>query len=1156
MKDRGWEPERFKKTLVRAFKFFHPAKDQNKQHLELIKQIENSEDIIETLCTLDPNHTIPPYEDQNNRRPPLDQTLLLSPEKLTRQYGEIWKTWSARLTSAEPALAPAAEILERSTDRKSRVAVNGHEPQPTLAYQLSYALQRAFDRSKALDPYALRALAAGSKSNKLTSARTALENCIGRQNVETFLDCARRYYREADDAKVGLWFDNADGLLERSDLHPPMKKKILPLLVANILQTDETTGQKFLDEIWRKQIKGRETVASRCARIETVRKSLGGGFNIAYNTAQYREVNKLPRNAQDKELLIIRDRVAETVDFIAANLGLSDEQKRKFANPFSLAQFYTLIETEVSGFSATTLAVHLENAWRMTIKDAVINGETVRAAQCSRLPAETARPFDGLVRRLVDRQAWEIAKRASTDIQSKVDFSNGIVDVSIFVEENKFEFSASVADLKNSQHAKDTKKNKRTKNKMLSEALKLETHWLNKNERIKAASQGICPYTGQRLAEGGEIDHILPRSLIKDARGIVFNSEPNLIYVSSRGNQLKKDQRYSLSNLNTDYLKKIFKTSNIAAITAEIEDVVTKLQQTHRLKFFDLLNEHEQDCVRHALFLDDGSEARNAVLELLATQRRTRVNGTQICMIKNLANKIRGELQDWCRTTNNRLHFQAAATDVSTAKNLRVKLAQNHPDFKKPNIQPIASHSIDALCSFAVGSAEAERNQNSFDYLDSKAVFALYPQSCEVIHLQAKPLEEKSHFDSVAIFKEGIYAEQFLPVFTLNGKIWIGYETLNAKGERCGAIEVSGKRPEELLTMLTPFFNKPVGDLSAHATYRIQKKPAYEFLAKAALQPLSAEEERLAALLDALRYFTSRKSLKSLFMAANGKSLKKQEDVRKLKQKLFKLNVELKGEKSFKLNGSLKLPVEQDWLRICNSPELIDSFGKACTEAELISKIARIWKRSATRDIAHAPVRREFSLPVIDNNFGGFRIRRTNLFGNELYQVHAINAKKYRGFASAGSNVDWSKGILFNELQHENLTECGGRFITSADVTPMSEWRKVLTEDNLSIWIAPGTEGRRYVRIETTFIQASHWFEQSVENWAITSPLSLPGSFKVDKPAEFQKAVGTELSELLGQPRDKIFIESIVNAKRIRFWYTVKNSNKKMKESYNTAYKS
>ena len=329
----------------------------------------------------------------------------------------------------------------------------------------------------------------------------------------------------------------------------------------------------------------------------------------------------------------------------------------------------------------------------------------------------------------------------------------------------------------------------------------------------------------------------------------MFNAEPNLIYASSRGNQLKKNQRYSLSDLKANYRNEIFKTSNIAAITAEIEDVVTKLQQTHRLKFFDLLNEHEQDCVRHALFLDDGSEARDAVLELLATQRRTRVNGTQIWMIKNLANKIREELQNWCKTTNNRLHFQAAATNVSDAKNLRLKLAQNQPDFEKPDIQPIASHSIDALCSFAVGSADAERDQNGFDYLDGKTVLGLYPQSCEVIHLQAKPQEEKSHFDSVAIFKEGIYAEQFLPIFTLNEKIWIGYETLNAKGERCGAIEVSGKQPKELLEMLAPFFNKPVGDLSAHATYRILKKPAYEFLAKAALQPLSAEEKRLAGFL-------------------------------------------------------------------------------------------------------------------------------------------------------------------------------------------------------------------------------------------------------------------------------------------------------------------
>lgn len=129
----------------------------------------------------------------------------------------------------------------------------------------------------------------------------------------------------------------------------------------------------------------------------------------------------------------------------------------------------------------------------------------------------------------------------------------------------------------------------------------------------------------------------------------------------------------------------------------------------------------------------------------------------------------------------------------------------------------------------------------------------------------------------------------------------------------------------------------------------------------------------------------------SLCMATNGKSLKKREDV--LKPKLFQLKVELKGEKAFKLNGSLTLPVKQDWLRICDSPELVDAFGKPCSADELTSKLARIWKRPVMRDLAHAPVRREFSLPAIDNPSGGFRIRRTNLFGNELYQVHAINAK-------------------------------------------------------------------------------------------------------------------------------------------------------------------
>lgn len=1141
MKSRGWEPEYFRKTLVRAFKYCHPAQDKNKQHLELIAKLEASKDVIDTLCTLDPELTIPPYEDQNNRRPPVDQTLLLSPEKLTKRYGDVWQGWAQRLAAACPALVPAADILERSTDRKSRSAVNGRAPLPTTVYQLSYALQRAFDRSKGLDPYALRALAASRQGNQITSAREALERSIGSQHIEQFLDCAKRYYREVNDAKVGLWFDNADGLLERSNLHPPMKKKILSLLVANILMADEAVGQKFLQEVWHLPIKGRQTTASRCARIEAVRKSIGGGFNIAYNKALYKKKNKSTCDVQDENLLKIHDLVEETADFIAEKLHLSDEQKRKFANPYSLAQLYTLIETDVSGFSSTTLAVHLENAWRMTMSETTVDGETVRTAQCSRLPAESARPFDGLIRRLIDRQAWEIAKRAAADIRNTVQFRNGAVDVSIFVEENKFDFSASVADLK---------KNKRAKDKLLAEGEKVKERWLDKDKRIRNASRNLSAYSDKKLPDNnGEIDHILPRSLLKDSRGVVFNAEPNLIYVLPEDNRDKGNQRYGLGKLKSNYLQAVFHTTDKTAVAAEIERVVAELLKTGRLTFFDLLSEHEQDCVRHALFLDDASVARKAVLHFLETQRKARVNGTQIWMIRNLTAKIKQELTAWCQDTGNDLSFHAATTDVSSAKLLRSKLTDLDADFDKPTIQPVASHSVDAFCSFVVGAADTAIGSERDFYDEAGVVFGIYPQACEVIRLQAKPVEDKSNFGGVAIFKEGIYAENFLPVFTLNGKIWVGFETLNSERNRCGAVEVSGKKPEELLAILAPFFEKPIGDLAAHKTYRIQKKPAYELLTKAALEPLSDLEKRQAALLDELRYCTTRKSLLNVFMAANGKALKTREEV--LKTDKFQLKVELKGEKSFKLKGVLTLPLKDEWVRICNSPEFVDAFGKACTAGHLVQKLQRVWRRPEKRDIAHAPVRRDFSLPALDQPSGGFRIRRTNLFGEQLYQVHAINAKKYRGFAAVNVKVDWSHGVLFNELQRTNLTECGGRFSEAVEVTPMLQWRQVLQQKDLTVWVAPGTEGRRYLRVETTFELANKWFEQSVDDWKATSPLSLTSSFKVTKTKVFQDAVGEDLKDLLGQPRSEIFIEQVDNS-RLRFWYIVTSSSQRMKESYNS----
>lgn len=134
-----------------------------------------------------------------------------------------------------------------------------------------------------------------------------------------------------------------------------------------------------------------------------------------------------------------------------------------------------------------------------------------------------------------------------------------------------------------------------------------------------------------------------------------------------------------------------------------------------------------------------------------------------------------------------------------------------------------------------------------------------------------------------------------------------------------------------------------------------------------------------------------------------------------LKPKLFQLKVELKGEKAFKLNGSLTLPVKQDWLRICDSPELVDAFGKPCSADELTSKLARIWKRPVMRDLAHAPVRREFSLPAIDNPSGA-----------SVFAVQTCSAMSFIKFMQS-----MQKNIAVLHLQAAMLIGQRGSFLTS-----------------------------------------------------------------------------------------------------------------------------
>ena len=94
---------KLKNVLVRALKYLRSDdKEWSASQKQIIQSLEQSGDVLDVLAGLDPDRTIPPYEDQNNRRPPEDQTLYLNPKALSSEYGEKWKSWANKFAGAYP----------------------------------------------------------------------------------------------------------------------------------------------------------------------------------------------------------------------------------------------------------------------------------------------------------------------------------------------------------------------------------------------------------------------------------------------------------------------------------------------------------------------------------------------------------------------------------------------------------------------------------------------------------------------------------------------------------------------------------------------------------------------------------------------------------------------------------------------------------------------------------------------------------------------------------------------------------------------------------------------------------------------------------------------------------------------------------------------
>ena len=929
-----------------------------------------------------------------------------------------------------------------------------------------------------------------------------------------------------------------------------MKNKILNVIVGQALGVSPAEGTDFIEEIWNSKVKGRSTVRSICNAIENERKTYGPYFSEDYKFVK----TALKEGKTEKELskkfaavIKVLKMVSEVVPFIGKELRLSDEAQSKFDNPYSLAQLYNLIETERNGFSKVSLAAHLENAWRMTMTDG--------SAQCCRLPADCVRPFDGFIRKAIDRNSWEVAKRIAEEVKKSVDFTNGTVKIPVAIEANSFNFTASLTDLKYIQ-LKEQKLKKKLEDIQRNEENQ-EKRWLSKEERIRADSHGICAYTGRPLDDVGEIDHIIPRSLTLKKSESIYNSEVNLIFVSAQGNQEKKNNIYLLSNLAKNYLAAVFGTSDLSQITNEIESTVLQLKAAGRLGYFDLLSEKERACARHALFLNSDSEARRAVIDVLGSRRKASVNGTQAWFVRSIFSKVRQALAAWTQETDNELIFDAISVPAADSSEMRKRFAEYRPEFRKPKVQPVASHSIDAMCIYLAACSDPFKTKRMGSQL---AIYEpinfdnLFTGSCQVIQNTPRSFSDKTNIANSPIFKETIYAERFLDIIVSRGEIFIGYPSNMPFEEKPNRISIGGKDPFSILSVLGAYLDKaPSSEKEKLTIYRVVKNKAFELFSKVAGSKFTAEEDKAAKILEALHFVTVKQDVAATVsdLIKSKKELSKDSIENLAKQKGCLKKVEY-SSKEFKFKGSLIIPAAVEWGKVLWNVFKENTAEELKDENALRKALEAAWPSSfGTRNL-HSKAKRVFSLPVVATQSGAVRIRRKTAFGDFVYQSQDTN-NLYSSFPVKNGKLDWSSPIIHPALQNRNLTAYGYRFVDHDRSISMSEFREVYNKDDLMrIELAQGTSSRRYLRVEMPGEKFLAWFGEN--------SISLGSSFKFSVSEVFDNKIYTENAEFtkfLPKPREDnkhngtIFFELV--GPRVIFNYIVGGAASSLKEIFSEA---
>ena len=652
--------------------------------------------VIDFWLETDPFFTIPPYQDNNNRRPPRCQSLILNPTFLDKHYAE-WQNWLEELKE----LKPVQDHLDKFEDELSEIKSgkgrayfsaeakgelkkdSGRRTPKDLNARL---LQFIFDRVKADDPLSLNEIYSHTKRYRqqqstiqpaiqekleeaiqgsglpdtLKTLRNYRDNAVFEEG--SFLHLVCNYYKirqKARDGRVFIHpeyrgvkgrgsentgrFDDNNHLLTYCN-HKPRQKRYQSFYdVAGVLQVSPKELKDIIksqndDALvkWLKDVNGLSTV---CKKSAAAQKEHRGALKARMDIA-------IQKQDEKDALYKLNESIEKTAREIGKKLFNEEHEKQKrifeqkiekFRSVFSFAQINNIVftDTERSGNAKTCAVCSTDNIQRMQM--VVSENGKASHAKAQRLPAIETRLIDGAVMRMARIVGNAIAEDKWQKIEGELQAGEH-VRVPIITESNRFEFEPSKEELVSSQRPKSGQRTKPRKGKPLKRGGE-QALFEEKEKRITEDGHGICPYTGGS-SNNGEIDHIIPRS----SQWGTLNDEANLIYASEKGNRAKDKQTYNLADLHNAYKQKQFETTDEAEITQWIEDKIGagegELFKFGQYRSFINLDPDQQKAFRHALFLREEHPLRKQVINAIDNRNRTLVNGTQRYFAEVLANSL------------------------------------------------------------------------------------------------------------------------------------------------------------------------------------------------------------------------------------------------------------------------------------------------------------------------------------------------------------------------------------------------------------------------------------------------------------------------------------------------------------------------------------